>query len=206
MLEMTKDSLELEITSTCTLECPGCSRVNTRGIERSNWDKGHLDFDLIKSIIVNSDFKSYNLIGCYGDAIYHPQFWEVVQVLCDEKKSVMLHTNGSSRSAKWWSQANKITGFNKHRFKFYFAIDGLEDTNHYYRINAKWKTIVTGLETMANLENGPDVIWRMLDFKYNKHQQKEAEELAKHYNMKFELHPTFRNAIQYNHADPGLFV
>ena len=41
----------------------------------------------------------------------------------------------------------------------------------------------------------------MLDFKYNKHQQQEAEELAKHYNMKFELHPTFRNAIQYNHAD-----
>ena len=41
----------------------------------------------------------------------------------------------------------------------------------------------------------------MLDFKYNK-QQQEAEELAKHYNMKFEP-PTFRNAIQYNQI-PGL--
>ena len=43
MLEMTKDSPELEITSTCTPECP-VAQNNTRGIERSNWDKGHLDF------------------------------------------------------------------------------------------------------------------------------------------------------------------
>ena len=54
MLEMTKDSLELEITSSCKLECLAVVRVNTRGIERSNWDKGP-DFGPIKSVIVNSD-------------------------------------------------------------------------------------------------------------------------------------------------------
>ena len=114
-----------------------------------------------------------------------------------------MNTNAGAREPEWWAELAKTLGRNG---LVIFSVDGLEDTNHFYRINAKWKTIVTGLETMASLENRPNVIWRMLDFKYNKHQQQEAEELAKHYNMKFELHPTFRNAIQYNHADPGLFV
>ena len=53
MLEMTKDILELEITSKCTLACPCCP---TRGIERSNWDKDTSDFELVKSVLLNSNF------------------------------------------------------------------------------------------------------------------------------------------------------
>lgn len=203
MQAITQDSLELEITSVCTLECPGCSRVNTKHL-KSEWDKGHLDFEIIENVIKTTNFKWYNIIGCYGDAIYHPRFWDIIQLLNNEDKNYMLHTNGSSRSQRWWDTALDIKGWHRGH-KFCFAIDGLEDTNHYYRINAKWDTILTGLNTMSKVTERPQVIWRMLDFPYNRHQQKDAEALAQSYGMKFEIHPTFRSTDQYKHDNPRLF-
>lgn len=205
MKVMTLDSLELEITSVCTLACPGCSRVNTAH-KKDLWDKGHIDFDTISSIIKNSEFKSYHLIGCYGDAIYHPKFWEVVQVLQQEDKHWMVHTNGSSRSRKWWEQSYDIEFKDEHRNNFCFAIDGLEDTNNVYRINSKWKTIITGLEVMSKHPTPPKLTWRWLDFPYTRHQQEEAKMIAEDYGMHFEVHPSFRSSGQYVHETPEIFV
>ena len=61
-----------------------------------------------------------------------------------------------------------------------FSVDGLEDTNHIFRINAKWNTVLRGMKAMGSLpkSNRPWLEWKYLVFPYNAHQVKEARELA----------------------------
>lgn len=205
MIAMPKDTLEIEITSRCTLACPACSRMNTKHL-RSKWDTGDLPLELLESVIKDSNFKGYTLIGCYGDCIYHPQFWDVMRLLVDNDKQFMVHTNGSSRSRKWWEQSYDIDFENSPKHKFYFSIDGLADTNHLYRINAKWKTIETALDVMSNHPSRPDLRWRWLDFEYNKHQKDEARKLAESMDIKFEVYDSFRSQDQYKHETPEIFT
>jgi MoaA/NifB/PqqE/SkfB family radical SAM enzyme len=205
MRSMILDSLEIELTTKCTLACPGCSRVNTKHL-KEEWDKGHLPLDLVLDTIRNTNFKSYLLIGCYGDSIYYPHFWEVMKVLVEEGKDWMVHTNGSSRSRDWWLQSYDIKFKNHRSNKFYFAIDGLEDTNHNYRINSKWKTIETALDVMTNHPNRPKLYWRWLDFAYNRHQQDEARKFAESMDIEFEIYESFRIKDQYKHDNPEIFT
>ena len=205
MRSMSLDSLEIELTSKCTLACPGCSRENTKHL-KAEWDHGHLPFELVEDIIKSTNFKFYLLIGCYGDSIYYPHFWEVIKVLQREQKHWMVHTNGSARSRKWWEQSYDIEFHNDGRNKFFFAIDGLEDTNHNYRINSKWKTIETALDVMTNHPSRPKLFWRWLDFNYNRHQIDEARKFAQSMDIEFEVHKSFRSQDQYKHDNPEIFT
>ena len=205
MKVMNIDSLEIELTSKCTLACPACSRVNSK-YDKAIWDTGALPFDIVSNTITNTDFNSYNLIGCYGDSIYYPQFWDVMRILVDNDKRFMVHTNGSSRSRKWWEESYDINFQNTPKHKFYFAIDGLEDTNHFYRINAKWKTIETALDVMTKHPCPPKLYWRWLDFAYNRHQQEEARKFAESMGIEFEVYSSFRDQGQYKHATPEIFT
>ena len=65
------------------------------------------------------------------------------------------------------------------RGKVQFSVDGLEDTNHIYRKNSRWKDIVMAVETLASGKQKPKLIWQMLVFPYNEHQIEEAERLSK---------------------------
>ena len=75
-----EDTLELEITSKCVLQCPACARTNeTSSDEKSQWDHGHLEKELLFDICDNTNFKRYLFVGCYGDPIYHPDFLEICE-------------------------------------------------------------------------------------------------------------------------------
>jgi sulfatase maturation enzyme AslB (radical SAM superfamily) len=62
-----------------------------------------------------------------------------------------------------------------HRIEF--AIDGLEDTNHLYRVNSKWNTIMLGVKTLRENFTG-NMWWRYVIFEHNFHQIVEARDLA----------------------------
>ena len=66
------------------------------------------------------------------------------------------------------------------RQKFTFSVDGLEDTNHLYRINAKWKSVMMGMKAMGSLpkDRKPILEWKYLVFPYNEHQVPKARQLA----------------------------
>ena len=58
-----------------------------------------------------------------------------------------------------------------------FAIDGLEDTNHIYRVNSKWNSIVNGIKTLRENWQG-EMMWRYVIFEHNYHQVLKAEKFA----------------------------
>ena len=99
---------------------------------------------------------------------------EIINLL-DPRPMLQFSTNGSHRSVNWWNTFKELL---RRDDRIEFAIDGLEDTNHIYRVNSNWQSIINGVIT---LRNRADIylIWRYIVFEHNYHQIQEAYELSK---------------------------
>ena len=117
---------------------------------------------------------TYNLT--LSDPIYSGVFIDQLKYLntLDRRPSVNISTNGSGRNKLWWE---KLSALIKHNDRVEFAIDGLEDTNHLYRVNSKWNTIMLGVKTLRENFVG-NMWWRYVIFEHNFHQIVEARDLA----------------------------
>tara|TARA_B110000879_G_C11070914_1_gene470655 strand:+ start:574 stop:1218 length:645 start_codon:yes stop_codon:yes gene_type:complete len=177
------NSLEIELTTKCTIGCPACPRNDPFDL-KENWDVGHLNTDIIKRFADDDINRNYLFVGCYGDPIYHPDFIEIIKYFVDNGKRISVHTNGSFKTEKWWKELAAINWSQKSAWgyeqKFTFSVDGLEDTNHLYRINSKWKSVIAGMKIMGALpkDRRPCIEWKFLVFPYNEHQVEEARALA----------------------------
>jgi MoaA/NifB/PqqE/SkfB family radical SAM enzyme len=175
--------IEIELTTKCTIACPACPRTN-QDKRKFQWDTGHLDFDVLKSIVGSTNFENYSFCGCYGDCIYHPKFKEIAEFMLLTGKQFSFETNGSHRTVGWWESISALD-WDRRRSSIRFSIDGLSDTNHIYRKNSDWDSIMAGILTLGKLpyNRRPHLEWKFLVFPFNEHQVAEAETLSKQLNF-----------------------
>ena len=161
----------IEATSKCTLECPLCDR--TWFYEKFKKREIHeIDIEMLKNFL--GEEAEVTFCGNNGDPIYHSRFLELCEELKKQNTRISITTNGSGKSHAWWEKLCSILDSGD---KVTFSIDGLEDTNHIYRKNAKWKTIMTGIEVCTR--HSFKVVWKFIMFKHNQHQIQEVKKLAK---------------------------
>lgn len=175
--------LHLELTSRCNALCPMCGRTTGMdedgGILRKRDDLDLTDTDprlLEKMLEEMKPFLPNHVFinGNYGDPIMYPHLLEVIKMYKDAGvPQVTLSTNGSAQTAEWWTELASIMSKPD---KVIFAIDGLEDTNHLYRVNTKWSTIMRNAQ--AFIDNGGLARWDFIGFEHNEHQIEEARQLA----------------------------
>lgn len=197
--------IEIELTTKCTLGCPACPR-NDPGANPIYWDVGHMDTNIAKSFADDPTDRGYLFVGCYGDPIYHPDFIDIIKYYVDRDKRLTIHTNGSFKKQKWWDELASINWTSKQ--KFTFSVDGLEDTNHIYRIRANWESIIRGMKTMGSLphKRKPRLEWKMLVFPYNEHQVPEARQLAMDFGVDhFSPVKSERDINNYKCDDPEIY-
>ena len=160
----------IEPTSKCILECPLCDR--TWFYEKFN--KRELHEININDLMNFFDGTAYNISMCgnNGDPIYHSKFHE----LCEQLKSIdckiSVTTNGSKKNKAWWNRLGEILDKND---KITFSIDGLKDTNHLYRKNSDYDSIIEGFEI---IKNRVSTEWKFIVFKHNQHQIEEAKKIS----------------------------
>lgn len=163
-------NFHVEPTSKCTLECPLCDR--TWFYETFKKRKLHeIKIEhLVNFVGPNADV---NMCGNNGDPIYHSDFHTLCRRLKNNNCKLSITTNGSAKTKKWWNELNAILDNND---TVTFSIDGLEDTNHLYRKNAKWQSIMDAIEVLKVRKC--KMVWKYIVFKHNQHQIKEAMELS----------------------------
>jgi len=163
-------SFHIEPTSKCTLECPLCDRTwFYEKFKKRNLHEINVDH-VVNFIGVN---KEVLLSGNNGDPIYHSNFLELCQKLKDNNCSITIGTNGSAKPRAWWQKLNNILDEND---TIKFAIDGLEDTNHIYRKNAKWNSIMDAIDVLKTRQC--KIVWKFIVFRHNQHQIKDAKLLS----------------------------
>lgn len=165
-------SLALEVTSHCNIRCPQCSRINWDGelaefIQLQHWD--------IKKILPNLQVESMphlrfvRIEGDNGDALMHPDIVEIVEHFYNApaKPRILILTNGSMRSAKWWKEFGQRFS-DSDRLRVQFSIDGLADTHALYRVGADYNKTIENAR--AFIAGGGEATQRCLIFDHNKHQ------------------------------------
>lgn len=165
--------LTIEPSSYCNLHCPQCPRFDDKGFLDKHLNTGHLDFSRLAD---NLDIKllpnlhTVKLEGDYGDPAMNPNLIKIIDFFKD-CNHVELITNGSIRNPQWFE---KLATYKN--IEVSFSIDGLEDTNHIYRINADWNKIIDNAQSFISA--GGNAVWKMIVFKHNQHQVEQARKLS----------------------------
>jgi MoaA/NifB/PqqE/SkfB family radical SAM enzyme len=128
--------------------------------------------------------------GTIGDPCTAPNLIDVIKLI--RSKAPNLHiaiaTNGGMKSANWWALLANALGPNS---LVTFAIDGLEDTNDIYRVNVRWKNVMSN--TKAFIDAGGVAAWQYIVFEHNQHQVEQAREEAERLGFKkFTMRPSHR--------------
>jgi MoaA/NifB/PqqE/SkfB family radical SAM enzyme len=172
-------NIHLEITNRCQASCPMCSRNYHGGLENpliKNNDWTLEDFKKIFTEELLFQLEGFYFCGNFGDPIINDNLIEMCEysTSVNPKLYIRIHTNGSARSAEWWSNLAKAL---PPSHNVIFALDGLEDTHSIYRIGTQYEKIIKNAQ--AFIAAGGTAEWAFIKFKHNEHQAEEAEHRAK---------------------------
>jgi MoaA/NifB/PqqE/SkfB family radical SAM enzyme len=172
------NQLHLEITNNCQASCPMCVRNVHGGLENPLVKIENWSLERYKTIVNEEVLQQIRLIqfcGNYGDPLLNNDLLKMTEYTAQVNPDVhiRIHTNGSMRNKEWWAQLAKTLPINH---SVIFALDGLEDTHHLYRIGTDFNKIIENAKEF--IANGGTAEWAYLRFKHNEHQSEEAKKLA----------------------------
>ena len=183
------DEYELEISSDCNAQCPLCQRTHLKMPLRGN---NNISLDDLKSIFYKDEYiagKRFKLCGVLGDPILNPECIEICDFLSSKgARRIVLSTNGGMNTADWWTKLAKIPNV-----RVDFSVDGYENTNHIYRVNVNWKTLVRNMKAYTDAEGIGT--WVFIPFAHNEDDYEKAKTLAKELGLSFVKRTSGRNEI-----------
>jgi sulfatase maturation enzyme AslB (radical SAM superfamily) len=114
--------------------------------------------------------ETVDFCGTYGDAIAAANIIELVTISKRHSKKIIIRTNGSLRTTKWWKSFAELLKDIDH--EVWFCLDGLADTHSIYRQATDFDTIITNAQ--AFMSNGGIAVWQFIPWAHNEHQIKDC--------------------------------
>jgi len=185
-----KIKCHIELSNYCNAACPMCGRNMVAGkskdyemVMRKDVNTSELLLPDIQSIFDKKFFDTYdltvmNMCGNRGDPATATDLFEICEYLFSMQNdlAITIATNGGLKTASYWEKLGKLFKKYGNGSRVTFGIDGLEDTNHIYRVNVNFKKVMQNAQAFIN--GGGDARWQYLLFKHNQHQLEEAKNLA----------------------------
>jgi MoaA/NifB/PqqE/SkfB family radical SAM enzyme len=166
--------LLIEPTGFCNAKCPHCPRYTDDGFLHDYIPEEHLTLDALTNglnPILLQNLKKVEFAGATGDPIMNPWIENLINFF-DFVPMVTVDTNGSLRNKNWWKNLARFSNL-----QIVWSIDGLEDTNHLYRIGTDYNKIMENVSAFINA--GGNAVWKCIIFKHNEHQIDEITKLSK---------------------------
>lgn len=177
-------SVHLEISTRCQASCPMCPRKFRGGVENP-WlelvDWTYEDFKKIFNQELLDQLTGIYLCGNFGDPIMNNDLIKMCRHVKENAShlDVRIHTNGGARSVEWWKELYHAL---PSQHTVVFGIDGLEDTNHLYRVGVNWDILIRNAK--AFIDEGGIADWVFIRFKHNEHQELDAHNMSKELGFK----------------------
>jgi hypothetical protein len=171
--------VHLELTDKCNAACPQCARSDHGGPVNPQLSLTELTLDDVRTIFPPQFVAQLDRLyacGNYGDPIVARDCLQTFQYfrVCNPDIRLGIHTNGGARSDDFWRGLGRVLP--KGNGYVRFGIDGLEDTNHVYRRNVRWQTLMRNVK--AFVAAGGNAEWDYIVFHHNEHQVEQARALA----------------------------
>ena len=176
--------IDLECTTFCNLKCPECNRTTDKNNLSSILNTTHITLENCKTWFKPTELinlTDVRFCGAIDEALMNPELTDILDFFLDEFKIkyIDIRTNGAVRTPAFWTNLVNHLPTNH---MIVFGLDGLEDTNHIYRVGAKWEKIINNAK--AFISAGGNASWQFIEFEHNKHQIEEAKQLAKELGFK----------------------
>ena len=154
-----------------------CTRTNNSFVLKNPSDINYTSFKKFIPPDIVSTLEQIKFCGNLGDPALCKDTLKIHQYIADHNPNIrqMFSTNGGIRSEEFWRSLSKYYR-NNPSSSVQFCIDGLEDTNHIYRVGVKWSKVIKNLQ--AFVEGGGNATWMFIPFFHNEHQIEKAQELA----------------------------
>jgi MoaA/NifB/PqqE/SkfB family radical SAM enzyme len=130
-----------------------------------------------------------------GEALYHPDLLEILEVAIEESNGVEFNTNGAVHCQEWWSDLGRL--LNRPKDIVIFAIDGLTGVHEIHR---SWPFETVFNNMVSFIKGGGNAGWQFIVFKHNEHQLHLCEKLAKDIGVKRFV---IRNSRDYDEEYPA---
>ena len=172
--------IEIGISGRCNAGCVDCERWSIIDNNKLFVNKNNPALNkIIDRKTLYETFKQAKkleqvlMIGTTGDPLSHPEHDLVCQDLVSlyPKIKIIMHTNGSLGKPEVWQNIAKIKNVTVE-----FAIDGLEETNHIYRRNVKWESVMKNVKLF--IAEGGKAEWKYVAFPHNRYQIPRARKMA----------------------------
>ena len=219
MIPTWKRTCTMDISATCTLECPKCLRQAylkkgqkihaALALGATTYNKKE-NLEIITSIskipggdmTVNqfdklSDyFTGFSFCGQISDPIFNPNLIDFLKICKEKKKSASVQTAASHKPEKWWSEA-----FNANiNARWMFGIDGLPYESFLYRKNQDGEKLFNMM--LLAKSKGIRCVWQYIVFSYNENHIEEAADLAIKHHLNLRLISSARWNDSKNKVDP----
>jgi len=186
--------LQLEVTNYCNAKCPQCERahlVDLKKIENPWPEIADFDLDLNTTYIPLELFEKrfkkgewdhleyVHFCGNVDEPVIHPDIIPIIKhfqkVVPTRNQLVDVSVNGGVRDEAFWTELGQLSA-RSNQLRVIWGIDGLEDTNHMYRVGVRWAVLERNFR--AYIKAGGHAIWQFIVFDWNKHQIKLAKKLC----------------------------
>ena len=185
-------SANVEVTTVCNAKCELCARTTLTNADYKVPVK-HLDLKAFANLDwhnVTEDFHYFVLCGSFGDPLFHPQLYTLIDIIKKLNKRMIIHTNGSMYSESWWSNFAKRLDTED---RVTFGLDGLtKDTHEKYR-GTDFGKLMANIKayTSAGGRGGINYIV----FKHNEHEISNVDEFSKSLGLEYSQ---LRRSRKYN--------
>ena len=158
-----------------------CPRTDTQNRCRPVKELQNTQFFLndVKNLLPDSFLKRVQRVdfcGNFGDPCMARDFYDICEwLIARQGITVMVSTNGAMRKPPWWERLGRLFAGSPSWLEFH--VDGLADTNHLYRIGARWENIEAN--AAAFIAGGGRAEWHFILFKHNQHQVQQARDIAR---------------------------
>tara|TARA_B000000609_G_C24178410_1_gene355854 strand:+ start:466 stop:1392 length:927 start_codon:yes stop_codon:yes gene_type:complete len=166
--------IDVELTSFCNIECPGCFRQVKNNKVNSILNSDFLKFENLKKWITIDDFPNLNLInfcGSIDEPTLHPEILDIVDYF-SKICNINISSNGSTKTETFWKELGK------YKISVFFGIDGIDQKSlEKYRIGSNFKKIQRNYR--AFIDAGGQATWQFIVFDHNEHLIDEAMKISK---------------------------
>lgn len=187
--DMNNFSINLDITTRCTLECPHCRRqlYKLNGQKVPGYDMTMVEYEKVIKFYPHIIF-----CGNASDPVFHPQFTNFLAINYERGIGTEIHHAATGKSLEWYRKAFEANS----NAKWCFGLDGFPENSDIYRKNQKGQQLFEAMKLCA--EMGLHAIWRYIIFRYNEDDQDECKKIADYYNIEMQ----FVRSSRFSENDP----
>jgi len=204
--------IELELTSTCNLECVLCSRETHSEFNGTN--KFRPLVEITNQLDTYKNLKYITLAGPTSEPTLYPYLFDLIKYLISRDIEISLFINGDTHNELYYKKLGII--FQKAKGHIYFTICGsTQELHSKYRVNSKLSRVLCNLDIIDKYTSSAILTWivfeyNKIDFDNNYHlyQNKYDTEyfytlpVAEHYNIKKDgIHLPKEISAAYNEID-----